>query len=261
MRLAREAGAILRDGVGGYKLDDADYKSSDVDVVTEFDARCEALIVGALRAEYPVDRIQGEEGGDYAQAGGVGNGRQWYVDPLDGTVNFAHGIPHFSVSIALVEHGIPRVGVVFNPMTSEMFSAVRGAGAQLNGTPLRVSKTGELLRALLGTGFPYDRHHHPVNNFDNFVAIKTKAQAVRRMGSAALDLCYVAAGRFDGYWELKIKPHDIAAGVLIVLEAGGRCTDFVNMPGLAAQFNAQCLATNGLIHDEMVKLLADGRNR
>jgi myo-inositol-1(or 4)-monophosphatase len=254
--LAQAAGAVLREGVTRYRSADADYKSSAVDPVTEYDRRCEALIVGALRDAFPQDRVQGEEGGDYHAGDGAGNGRRWYVDPLDGTVNFAHGIPHFSVSIALLEHGIPRVGVVFNPMLNELFCAVRGAGATLNEAPIRVSPVKTLLHAVLGTGFPYDRQTSPVNNFDNFVRIKKQVQAVRRMGSAALDLCYVAAGRYDGYWELKIKPHDIAAGMLIVTEAGGRCTNFAGRPGAAAQFAGECVATNGHLHDALVAQLA-----
>ncbi len=253
--IARGAGAILREGA---RLADfsVDFKSSAIDPVTEYDRRSEAYIVGELRRRFPGDRIVGEEGGNYAHPEGVTaeTGRRWHVDPLDGTVNFAHGLPIFSVSIGMEDAAGLAVGVVYNPMTDELFAAARGQGATLNGKPIRPSRVTTLGRAMLITGFPYDRHTSEVNNFDNFVAFKRTAQAVRRLGSAALDLCNVACGRADGYWELKLGAHDMTAGIVVVREAGGTVTDFIGGADLFGRREA--VASNGLIQAEMLVVLA-----
>ena len=258
--IARGAGAILREGVVNMTQARIEYKSSDVDPVTEYDRRSEAYIVQRLREAFPGHAIVGEEGGAYdIETSAHGPRYEWRVDPLDGTVNFAHGVPIFAVSLGLLIDDVPSVGVVYNPMTDELFAAERGAGATLNGKPIRVSQIANFKQALLSTGFPYDRATSPINNYQNFMAFKREVQAVRRLGAAALDLSFVACGRFDGYWELKIQPHDIAAGMLIVREAGGVATDFASnsdTPTLFAQ--RQMVASNGLIHPDMLRVLKNG---
>jgi len=255
--IARGAGAILREGVVNMTQARIEYKSSDVDPVTEYDRRSEAYIVQQLREAFPGHAIVGEEGGAYdIETSAHGPRYEWRVDPLDGTVNFAHGVPIFAVSLGLLIDDVPSLGVVYNPMTDELFAAERGAGATLNGKPIRVSQITNFKQALLSTGFPYDRATSPINNYQNFMAFKREVQAVRRLGAAALDLSFVACGRFDGYWELKIQPHDIAAGMLIVREAGGVATDFAgnaDTPTLFAQ--RQMVASNGLIHPDMLRVL------
>ena len=251
--IALGAGEILKAGVTDISRGSIDYKSSSVDPVTEYDRKSEAYIMGELRKYFPTDAKIGEEGGVYKQTSQSPTVRQWFVDPIDGTVNFAHGIPIFSISLGLLIDGIPSVGVVYNPMTGEMFSAMRDSGATLNGNHIQVSHEVTLLRSLLITGFPYDRHTSKENNFDHFVAFKKKVQAVRRLGSAALDLCFVACGRADGYWELKLKSHDIAAGMLIVSEAGGMVTNFAGIKADVATHDI--VASNGLIHQNMLETL------
>lgn len=255
--IARGAGAILREGVANMTQTRVEFKSSDVDPVTEYDRRSEAYIVERLRAAFPGHAIVGEEGGAYDIATAAHGPRyEWRVDPLDGTVNFAHGLPIFAVSLGLLVDDVPTVGVVYNPMSDELFAATRGGGATLNGKPIRVSRNATLKQALLSTGFPYDRATSPVNNYQNFMNFKREVQAVRRLGAAALDLSFVACGRFDGYWELKIQPHDIAAGMLIVRESGGMASDFSGNADVPTIFpRRQILASNGLIHTEMLRVL------
>ncbi|MDW8395200.1 MAG: inositol monophosphatase family protein [Anaerolineae bacterium] len=253
--IARGAGAILREGYVQIAESRTsfvvDYKAQDVDPVTEFDRRSEAYIVDALQRCFPDHAIIGEEGGVYSH---LQRARfQWQVDPLDGTVNFAHSFPVFSVSLGLLDEGVPVLGVVYSPIHDELYSAAVGLGATLNGRPIRVSKTPVLSLALLNTGFPYDRRTSRENNFEHFLRFQRAAQEVRRVGSAALDLCWVACGRMDGYWELKIKPHDIAAGIVIVREAGGTVTDFDGGDQMLARH--EVVASNGLIHQAMLSVL------
>ncbi|MCS7087409.1 MAG: inositol monophosphatase [Thermoflexales bacterium] len=261
--IARGAGELLREGfaqaVQAREQLMVNYKTEDVDPVTIFDRRSEDYIVSALRAAFPHHRVVGEEGGEYASANGHRTALTWHVDPLDGTVNFAHGFPIFAVSLGLLDEQRPIVGVVYNPIMDELFAAAEGLGATLNGKPIRVSTTPTLGRALLNTGFPYDVRTSDDNNFDLFARFHREAQAVRRVGSAALDLCWVACGRMDGYWEFKVKPHDIAAGIVVVREAGGRVTDFVGGERMFAR--GEVLATNGLIHDAMLRVIAEERVR
>lgn len=254
--IARGAGAILREGAQRADFS-VDFKSTAIDPVTEYDRRSEAYIVAELRRLFPADRIVGEEGGHYAhpEHGAPESGRRWHVDPLDGTVNFAHGLPIFAVSLGLEDADGLAAGVVYNPMTDELFAAARGHGATLNGRPIRPSRTATLQRALLITGFPYDRHTSPVNNFDNFLALKRRAQGIRRLGSAALDLCNVACGRADGYWELKLGAHDMAAGIVILREAGGVVTDFIGGPDMLTRRETVC--SNGLIQAEILAVLTE----
>jgi myo-inositol-1(or 4)-monophosphatase len=228
-RLAREAGAILRAGYS--KEHQVSYKGV-IDLVTEMDHQSEAYLIGEVQKKFPDHHIVTEETGVIQ-----GNDEhKWYIDPLDGTVNYAHHIPIFCVSVAYAFRGELTLGVVYDPMRDELFSAERGRGAFLNGKPTRVSDVTELQKSLLVTGFPYDAWNTAQDNFVNFVRFAKLTQGVRRLGSAALDLCYVAAGRFDGFWELALKPWDVAAGGLICREAGARTTnvegndDFISPP-------------------------------
>lgn len=227
--LARKAGAILRDGYS--KEHEVAYKGV-IDLVTEVDHQSEAYLLGEVRRDFPSHHIFSEESGIIQGS----NDHVWYIDPLDGTVNYAHQVPIFSVSIAYASNGTLTLGAVYDPMRDEMFSAERGRGARLNDRPLKVSAATELQKSLLVTGFPYDAWNTEQDNFANFVKFAKLTQGVRRLGSAALDLCYVAAGRFDGFWELALKPWDVAAGGLVCEEAGARVTnvhgeaDYVSPP-------------------------------
>lgn len=219
--IARAAGEIVRAHVGGAL--DVQRKGA-VDLVTRADRASEASILGAIRGRFPDHDILAEE------SGGVDTTRPgqtlWVVDPLDGTTNFAHGLPIWSVSIGVLQGGVPVAGVVHDPSRNECFTASLGGGAFLNGERIHVSAPGDLDQALLVTGFPYDIRTSPVNNLDHFQRFMLRARAVRRLGSAALDLAWVACGRFDGFWELKLHPWDLAAGVILVTEAGGAVTRF-----------------------------------
>ena len=217
-RLAREAGAILRAGYN--KEHQVNYKGV-IDLVTEVDHQSEAFLLGEIQRDFADHHIFSEESGVIH-----GNDEHiWYIDPLDGTVNYAHHIPIFCVSIAYAFHGELKLGAVYEPMRDELFLAERGKGATLNGKPIGVSSATELQKSLLVTGFPYDAWNTEQDNFANFVKFGKLTQGVRRLGSAALDLCYVAAGRFDGFWELALKPWDVAAGGLICEEAGANVTN------------------------------------
>lgn len=222
----------------------------DKDLVTEVDKESERLIVEHLHSCFPGHDIVAEEG-DYAQGGSP---CRWIIDPVDGTTNYAHGFPWFCCSIGLEMSGEMVAGVIYNPVYDELFTATKGGGAYLNGKRLSVSASSPLKNSLLGTGFPYDCATDPVNNFANFIAFQKKARGIRRAGAAALDLAYVAAGRLDGFWELKLKAWDVAAGVLLVREAGGKVTSFEGSP--FDIFSGRIVASNGLIHEEMVSMLA-----
>ena len=216
--LARQAGEILRAGYN--KEHQVGYKGV-IDLVTEVDHQSEAFLLGQVQKNFPGHHIFSEETGIIQGS----DEHIWYIDPLDGTVNYAHHIPIFCVSIAYASHGTLVLGAVYDPMRDEMFTAERTQGAYLNGQPARVSLTTELQKSLLVTGFPYDAWNTPQDNFASFVKFSKLSQGVRRLGSAALDLCYVAAGRFDGFWELALNPWDVAAGGLICEEAGARVTN------------------------------------
>jgi myo-inositol-1(or 4)-monophosphatase len=249
--LAREAGAILLEG---YRQPKQIEHKGEIDLVTEFDRRSEQLILSRIRAAYPAHAISAEESGRHA-----GGDYEWFVDPLDGTTNFAHGLPIFAVSIALARRGQLLAGVVYDPTRDELFAAEAGGGATLNGARLQVSNQRELGRALLVTGFPYDVRTNPHNNLAQFARFQLRSQAVRRLGSAALDCCYVAAGRFDAYWEFRVKAWDIAAGALLVQEAGGRVTTAQGDEGFLGRDSL--LITNGHLHKAMVGVLREGANR
>ena len=222
----------------------------EIDLVTTADREAEAFLIGEIERAHPDHGYVAEEGHVKSTAGGLA----WYIDPLDGTTNFAHGYPVFSVSIALVENGRALVGAVYDPSRDEMFTAVRGGGAALNGHPVRVSPQGELRKAFLVSGFPYGFAGDP-RNLRLWGAFLHAAQSVRRDGSAALDLCYVAAGRFDGFWEYGLHSWDIAAGALVIEEAGGRATNFDGSPlGLD---DRAILATNTKLHAAMQAVLKE----
>ena len=243
---ARAAGAILRDNIHGKR--EITYKG-DINLVTEMDRLSERTVVKTLLASFPGHGIMAEEETMIQNDSGY----MWIIDPLDGTTNYAHGYPCFSVSIALEHEGEIVVGVVYDPMRDELFSALKGAGACLNNTTIHVSTVDTLIKSLLSTGFPYDRKVSEKNNLDYFHDLLMAAQEVRRDGSAALDLCYVASGRFDGFWELKLKPWDVAAGSLIVREAGGVISDFSGTR--FSILDDEILATNGRIHPHMLETL------
>lgn len=216
--LAYRAGAILHEGYD--KEHEVSYKGV-IDLVTEIDHQSEAYLLGEVRRDFPDHHIFSEESGVIQ-----GNDEHiWYIDPLDGTVNYAHRMPIFSVSIAYAYQGKLTLGAVYDPMRDEMFLAERGKGAMLNGKPIHASSATDLQKSLLVTGFPYDAWNTEQDNFANFVKFAKLTQGVRRLGSAALDLCYVASGRFDGFWELALKPWDVAAGGLICEEAGAYITN------------------------------------
>jgi myo-inositol-1(or 4)-monophosphatase len=243
---ALRAGTILRDNVGGPR--EISFKG-EVNLVTEMDTRSEREIVAVLRAAFPDHGIMAEEETTIRN----GSAFTWIIDPLDGTTNYAHGYPNFAVSIALERDGEMIVGAVYDPLRDELFTAQKGHGAHLNGRPIRVSTNDRLIRSLLATGFPYDRTTSERNNLNCFSALLMASQEVRRSGSASLDLCSVASGRLDGYWELKLQPWDVAAGSLIVREAGGMVSDFSG-----ARFSIhdwEIAASNGLIHGQMIDVL------
>ncbi|WP_447978651.1 inositol monophosphatase family protein [Candidatus Nitrospira bockiana] len=244
---ARSAGAVLlKHARSGFRIE---HKAA-VNLVTDADRASEQVVIDAIRAAYPSHRILAEERG--TAAGGEGP-FQWIIDPLDGTTNFAHGFPVYCVSIGLEYRGALVLGVVFDPTRDELFVGEAGRGATLNGKAIRVSRTADLNAALLVTGFAYDIREAKYNNLDYFSRFAVRAQGLRRTGAAALDLCYVAMGRFDGFWEMKLHPWDMAAGAVIVKEAGGRMSDFKG--GAFSIFGADMLASNGLIHEAMIETL------
>jgi myo-inositol-1(or 4)-monophosphatase len=249
---AARAGALLR---ARYRYPQEVSFKSEVDLVTAVDREAETLIVDALAGAFPAHGIVAEE--SPARAGR--DGHRWYVDPLDGTTNFAHGHPHFAVSLALARDDELLLGLVHDPIREETFSAVRGGGARLNGAPIAVSEVSVLERALLGTGFPYDCRSHGDFYVAFFGEAIRRAQGVRRAGSAALDLCYVACGRLDGFWEWKLHPWDTAAGRLIVEEAGGRVSDFSAAPHQLT--GDETAASNGRLHEELLAMIAAVRSR
>jgi len=252
-RLAHGAGEILSRHYGHLRRADAARKhGTRRDLVSAADLESEQW----LREHVPAgDAVLGEEGAEDDRARDRADGRRvrrWVIDPLDGTVNFLHGIPFWCVSIAVLEHGEPVAAVVHAPELRHTFAARAGEGAFLNGEPIHVSATPALADSILATGFAYRRNELPDHNFDNFEAAGMRCAGIRRLGSAALDLCYVACGRLDGFWELHLEAWDVAAGALLVREAGGRVTDFAG--GVGADrilFGRNLVATNGAIHDEL----------
>lgn len=246
--IAREAGGIARARFHDPRT--IRTKTSEIDLVTDVDHALDKLIRERIRAARPSDALLTEENTAEDGTSGV----RWIVDPLDGTTNYAHAFPHFAISIGVEVGGERTVGVVYDPMRDELFCAERGHGAQLNGKPIRVSEVTELRRALLATGFAYDVHQKRTPNLEYFERFVGSAQAIRRAGSAALDFAYVACGRFDGYWELHLAPWDVAAGLLLVAEAGGRASDFDAGPPPSS--GARIVASNGRVHAAMLEVLS-----
>ena len=246
--IARAAGALLREGWG--RVGRIEYKG-EVNLVTEYDRQAGALITEALQAEFPDHHIHAEEHGDI---GLESSPYTWLVDPLDGTTNFAHGFPGFAVSVGLIHRGEGLVGVIYDPTRDELYAAGVGLGAHRNGRPIEVSGVDRLGRALLATGFAYDRDWAADHNLPLLDRFLRKSQGIRRAGAAALDLAYVACGRLDGHWEMRLHPWDVAAGILMVTEAGGRVTDF-DGGHERDQSGREIVASNGLIHDAMLEVL------
>ncbi len=259
--LATATEVVLRAGeiqlarrASGFRVE----KKGTIDLVTEVDLECERMFRTVIAERFPDHDVLAEELGASAPARAPSRHR-WVFDPLDGTTNYAHGLPIFCASLALEIDGHVQVGVVFDPTRGELFTAERGEGAFVNGAPLRVSSTEELLEALLVTGFPYDVHQHTGDLVALFGEFLSRARGVRRLGSAALDLCYVGAGRFDGFWEQHLKPWDVSAGALIVQEAAGRITGMDGAPFDPAA--GHLVASNGRLHEQMLSVIRDFRAR
>ena len=247
---ARAAGRVLAERFGRASLE-VQHKG-DIDLVTESDLAAERLIIERIRSYYPRHAILAEESGAATHEGAGESAYKWIVDPLDGTTNYAHGYPCYCVSVALEREGEIVIGVIHDPTRDETFAAERGAGATLNGRRIRVSETGDLNEALLCTGYPYDVRGRDdfARHFTNFIL---HSQGVRRDGSAALDLAYVACGRFDGFWEEGLRPWDVAAGVVLIEEAGGSVSRYDNTP--FDIYAPPIMASNGLIHEAMMRVL------
>ncbi len=246
LKAVKEGSAILMKYFG--KIKSIDYKG-EINLVTEADQRSEEVILSIIKDSYPNHRILAEETGE----SGNSSSFKWIIDPLDGTTNYAHGYPCFCVSLAIEYEEEVIYGAVYDPVKDELFTAEKGKGAFINGKAIKTSSTKQLDQSLLCTGFPYDVRDDMDSNILNFRTFLMKAQAVRRDGSAALDLCHTAAGRFDGFWEQKLFPWDVAAGGLLVTEAGGKLTNFTG--GNFSIYDKEIVASNGLIHDQMVEAL------
>lgn len=247
IELAKEAGEIIRDGFGKKFL--IEYKTNSSNLVTEVDKKSEQFIINFIRKEFPTHSIIAEESGTQKYSSEY----VWVIDPLDGTTNFAHGLPIFSVSIGIQKNGKTLCGVVYDVMKNILYTAELGSGAFADSRKLQVSSNDDLGTSFLVTGFPYNIKENPDFAIERFVAFLKCSRAVRRLGSAAIDMCYVADGVFDGFWEVFLNPWDVCAAKLIVEEAGGIVTDFDGKE--ATIFSKQFLATNGKIHKQMIEVL------
>ncbi len=254
-KICKQAGEIVRSHFGN--ISEVEHKGV-IDLVTIADRRSEEFILKELTKLFPDHSILAEESfdsGNGTDRGSSPSGFRWLIDPLDGTTNFAHTYPHFCTSLGLEYDGELIFGVIYAPVADELFTAVRGRGAMMNGTPITVSSVSDVSNSILATGFPYDRRTNPDNNISNFSKMINRVQGIRRGGSAALDLCYLACGRIDGFWELRLKPWDVAAGVVIVEESCGKVT---NICGERFDiYNDDILATNGHLHGAMRTILDD----
>ncbi|MCX7876885.1 MAG: inositol monophosphatase [Melioribacteraceae bacterium] len=245
--ITKQAGEILKDGFK--KNFEIEFKTNSSNLVTEYDKKSEALIIDFIKKEFPDHSILAEESGRQD----LSDEYLWLIDPLDGTTNFAHGLPIFSVSIGLMKNRELIYGVVYDVMRDALYSAEKKAGSFCNGHKINVSSNENLKNSVLVTGFPYNVSENPDKAFERFIAFLKNSRAVRRLGSAAIDMCYVAEGVFDGFWEVALNPWDIAAGKLIIEEAGGFVTDFNGFP--MNIFDKRLLASNGKIHQHMIKVL------
>ena len=254
VQAARQGGAILLDyAKKGFHVHT---KDQAINLVTEADLRSEEAVIETIRRAFPQHQILSEEQGlqDIPT-----NPIKWIIDPLDGTTNFTHGFPMYNVSIGVEYEGACVLGTVYDPTRNELFLAQKGKGATLNGRPIHVSTTPKLNEALLVTGFAYDVHTAKDNNLNEFCAFTLRARGIRRTGTAAIDLCYIACGRFDGFWELQLNPWDTAAGKVIVEEAGGKITNYAGEP--YSIYGNTIIATNGLIQQEMIEVLKSCRQQ
>ena len=248
---ALEAGRFLKMNVG--KIKHIEHKQGEErNLVTEIDKKAEQLIIDKIRKRYPHHDFLAEESGSHKTVSDY----KWIIDPLDGTTNFTHGLPIFCTSIALEHKGELLLGAIYDPSSDELFTAEKDKGAYLNNRRIRVSQTNKLIESLIVTGFPYDIKTNPDNALQHFSNVVMESQGVRRLGSAALDLSYVACGRFDGFWEVTLNPWDMAAGVLFVQEAGGKFTNFRGFPSTI--YTPNVLVTNGHIHNQLVDVLRRG---
>ncbi len=249
IEISKEAGSIIQEGFGTHF--EIEYKGSVSNLVTEIDKKSEKLILDFIAKEFPHHSVLSEESGRRTR----NSEYVWVVDPLDGTTNFAHGLPIFSVSIALQKNGETCCGAIYDVMRDVIYTAEVNSGAFMNGKKLNVNSIDKLEESLLVTGFPYDIENNPFNAVQKFEAFLLRSRAVRRLGSAAIDFCYVASGVFSGFWEVRLSPWDFAAGDLIVREAGGIVTD---LEGKNLSINStQILATNGILHQKMLEILKD----
>jgi myo-inositol-1(or 4)-monophosphatase len=248
--IAQAAGDLLASNLGGKRTVEM---KGEINLVTEMDRRAEDLIVNALAREFPDFAIVAEEGSARQAASGFA----WYIDPLDGTTNYAHGLPVFCVSMGLWNEDKPICGIVYHPMGHELFTAATGAGAHLGKQRLTVSKTERLGHAILATGFPYDIRDSEFDNLDHFARFAKSARAIRRMGAAALDLAWTAAGRFDGFWEMKLSPWDFAAATILCREAGAVITDFEGKPFTLSR--GQAVVANPILHPQLLEIIGQGR--
>jgi myo-inositol-1(or 4)-monophosphatase len=247
IQIAKEAGEIIRDGFG--KSFSIEYKTNSSNLVTEIDKKSELAIINFIHKNFPSHTVLAEESGKHF----FGSEYLWVIDPLDGTTNFAHGLPIFSVSIGVQKNNETIAGVVYDVMNDKMYSAEKGGGAFGDKTRLHVNNNDKMEESVLVTGFPYDIKENPSHAIEIFSSFLTKARAIRRLGSAAIDFCYVAAGVFDGFWEVHLQPWDVCAGKLLVEEAGGLVTNFKNEK--IDIYSKQFLASNGKIHGAMIDIL------
>lgn len=246
IRAAREAGRIQKSRLGS---EIGIRHKGESDLVTEVDVACEETIKRIIASDWPEHSVLGEESGATGKSDLI-----WIIDPLDGTTNYAHSYPHFCSSVALEAKGKIVAGVVYDPMRDELFSAIRGGGAYLNGKRIKVSSCAKLETSMLSTGFPYDAERRVKTAIPMFVAIQNIVQAIRRDGAAALNMCYTACGRFDGFWEISLHAWDVAAAWLMIEEAGGKVTGIDGKP--TNIYSEQILATNGLLHDALAAALS-----
>jgi len=247
IQISKEAGALIRNAFG--KTHSIEFKTNELNLVTETDKASEKLITDFIKKKYPTHGILAEEGSDVNRSSEY----LWVIDPLDGTTNFAHGLPIFSVSIGLQKNGETIAGVVYDVMQDIIYSAEKGSGATAKSVKIKVSENNNLQHSLLVTGFPYNIKENPDKALERFTTLSKKSRGIRRLGSAAIDFCYVATGVFDGFWEVHLNPWDICAGNLIVEEAGGIVTDFDGKP--IDIFTKRILCTNRKIHQKMIEVM------